>query len=211
MILSFVQYPWRLLSIIIPVSAFAGAYISYSIRMRFWSIGIVICAIVFSYSYMRPVVYAPRDGNYYVSRKNFMDGTSSMGNSFSTIWTGWKKERPEYVLEVINGRVLGGIREQSYFKKTFTVWSEKESEVYVPILYFLGWKVIIDRKETLIEYEKDGTIRFAVPDGKHEITVLFTRTNIRKFADTLSVLSLVWLLGWGILGVYENRHRYISP
>jgi hypothetical protein len=33
---------------------------------------------------------------------------------------------------------------------------------------------------------------------------------MRKIADILSVVTLVWLLGWGILGVYANRDRHIS-
>jgi len=209
--LSFVQYPWRFLSIIIPVTAFIGAYVSHHIRMRFWSIVFIGASIIFSYSYTRPVVYAPRDGQYYTSRKNFTDGTSSMGNSFSTIWTGWKKERSDYVLEVINGKVPGGILEHSYLKKTFAVWSDIGSEVYTPILYYPGWKVMIDQKETSIDYVTDGTIRFVVPQGKHQVTVVFTQTLVRKCADILSVVTLVWLLGWGILGVYANRHRHSTP
>lgn len=208
-LLSYVQYPWRFLSIIIPVIAFTGAYISHSIGMRFWSIILVISAVVFSYSYIRPVIYAPRNGEYYTSRINFTDGTSSMGNSFSTIWTGWKKVRAQYVLEVINGKVPGGILENSYLRKTFTVLSDAESEVYVPILYYPGWKVIIDNNETPIDYITNGTVRFAVPQGKHRITVEFTQTPIRFIADLISIITLVWLLGWGILRIYANRHRHI--
>jgi hypothetical protein len=207
-LLSFVQYPWRFLSIIIPVTAFIGAYISHRIRMRFWSIILIGASVAFSYTYTRPVIYAPRDGNYYMSRKNFTDGTSSMGNSFSTIWTVWKEKRSDYILEVKNGKAPGGIVDHSYLKKTFTLWSDLESEVNTPILYYPGWKVIVDNKETPIRYETDGTIKFLVPGGKHQVTVVFTQTLVRKIADILSIVTLVWLLGWGILGVYADRHRH---
>ena len=42
---------------------------------------------------MNSVTYEKRDDSHYLSRREFTDGTSSPGNSFSTIWTGWKKER----------------------------------------------------------------------------------------------------------------------
>jgi len=209
--LSFVQYPWRFLSIIIPITAFIGAYVSHHIRMRFWSIILIGASVVFSYSYTRPVVYAPRDGQYYTSRKNFTDGTSSMGNSFSTIWTDWKSKRSEYLIEVTNGKKVRDFPRNSYLDKEFAVSSETGAEVYMPILYYPGWKVMIDQKETSIDYVTDGTIRFTVPQGKHQVTVAFTQTFIRKCADILSVVTLVWLLGWGILGVYASRYRHISP
>jgi len=208
--LSFVQFPWRFLSIIIPVTAFIGAYVSYRISMRFWSIVLIGASVIFSYSYTRPHVYEPRDGQYYMSRTNFTDGTSSIANTFSTIWTDWKKGRSDYVLKVINGKVPGGISENSYLKKTLTIWADAGSEVYIPILYYPGWKVIIDQKETPIDYVTDGTIRFAVLQGKHQATVVFTQTFVRKCADMLSVVTLVWILGWGILGVYANLHRHVS-
>ena len=209
-ILSFVQYPWRFLSVIIPVTAFLGAYVSFHLHMRFWSIILIVLSVVFSYAYTRPVIYAPRDSVYYLSRANFTDGTSSMGNSFSTIWTGWKKERPVYVLEVKNGKMYGGMFNYSYLKRSFTLWSDRESEVHLPILYFPGWKAIVDQREVSIDFTTDGTIRFAVPPGVHVITVEFTQTLMRRYADILSIVTLVWLLGWGILGVYANRNRHVS-
>ena len=208
--LQYVQYPWRFLSFVIPATAFTGAYVSYHFRMRIASIIIIFLSVIFSYSYTRPVVYSPRDGYYYMSRKNFTDGTSSMGNSFSTIWTGWKNKRSEYLLRVVNGKVKGSFSKNSYLDKQFIVASETGAQVDIPILYFPGWAVRVDNQSIGIEYQIDGTIRFFVPSGEHRVRVVFSRPLMRKFADTLSILVLVWLTLWGILGVYENRHRHIS-
>jgi hypothetical protein len=209
-LLAFVQYPWRFLSLSIPVIAFIGAFVFSHIHMRVWSMVIIICSIGIVYSYTRPVTYAQRDGQYYMSRANFTDGTSSMGNSFSTIWTNWKKEKSDYVLEVTNGKVPGGLSDRSYLRKTFTLWSDWGSDVFVPILYFPGWKVYVDGRDTSIQYTIDGTIRFFVPQGKHSVVVIFDKTPIRKCADLISLIALVWLLGWGILGIYANRIRHVS-
>jgi len=207
---SFIQYPWRFLSLIIPVTAFLGAYIAEHLRIRFWSIVLVTAAVGFCYSYTRPVVYAPRDNAYYLSRKNFTDGTSSMGNSFSTIWSGWKQKRPGVILEVKNGKARGDFLTYTYLRRSLTVGSDTGSEVFMPILYFPGWKALIDQKEVSIDYEKDGTIRFIVPPGDHKITVEFSETLVRRYADLISVIALVWIIGWGILEVYENRHKHVT-
>lgn len=209
-LLQYVQYPWRFLSFVIPFTAFTGAYVSSQMRERFMSIMLILVSVIFSYSYLRPVVYAVRDSQYYLSRKNFTDGTSSMGNSFSTIWTGWKNKRSEYILEIINGKESEGTAQQSYLKKEFTVLSQDYSRVFVPILYYPGWRAIVDKREIPIDFTHDGTIQFSVSPGKHKVTVEFTQTPLRKFSDILSIFTLVWIVGWGILGIYDNRHRHIS-
>lgn len=88
--LQLIQYPWRLLSFVIPVTAYAAAYWVQNLKKKAWALGIALVSIMFAVSYANPVRYEPRNEAYYMSRPNFTRGTSSMGNSFSTIWTGWK-------------------------------------------------------------------------------------------------------------------------
>ncbi len=91
--LQLVQYPWRFLSFVVPAAGFFAA--SWVSRIKRAPLGIIVAAaaVLASAGYARPVTYAPRDEAYYVSRPNFMNGTSSLGNSFSTVWTGWRRER----------------------------------------------------------------------------------------------------------------------
>lgn len=208
--LQFVQYPWRFLSFIIPTSAFMTAIVSYHIRMRIISMSIIILAIIFSYTYMRPVIYAQRDDPYYLSRKNFTDGTSSMGNSFSTIWTEWKNKRSDYLISIQNGQMKGDFSKQSFLDREFTVASQVGANVSMPILYFPGWSVRLDNKNIPIEYETEGIIQFAVPPGIHRVRVSFAETTIRICGDILSMLTLVCLVGWGILERYAHHNRHIS-
>jgi len=208
--LQFIQYPWRLLSFLIPCIAFLGAYSAKKIGKTFLFACIGIAAFVFSFHYMSPVLYAPRDTWYYLSRPNFTDGTSSMGNSFSTIWTGWKSKRPQYLIEVLNGKVSGGITTNTFLTKTFTIASAQGADVYMSILYYPGWEVLVDKKSVPIDYKTDGTIRFSVASGSHHIVVHFGETLIRTVANFISLVSLVWLLGWGILGIYDRRYRHVA-
>ncbi len=88
--LRLIQYPWRLLSFVLPIAGFCAAFWTYSVKHKWLGIALAAAAILLSFSYARPVLYAPRNEAYYLSQPNFINGTSSMGNSFSTIWTGWK-------------------------------------------------------------------------------------------------------------------------
>jgi len=205
--LGYVQYPWRFLVCIIPISAFAGAYIISVLRNKWVGFVIIIFSVALSYGYTKPVVYEPRDDVYYQSRQNFTDGTVSMGNSFSTIWTGWKKTRPKEMIEVMNGKVIGGMDKQDFITKKFTVQSSESATIALPILYYPGWRVKSNGHTIPIRYESDGTIRFDVPEGIHEVHVWFGETPVRIISDCVSILSILALCFLYISSKRKTLHR----
>jgi hypothetical protein len=188
--LQYIQYPWRLLSFVIPASAFFGAYVMS--RMKKSTVGVLfaVLAVLSAYAYTRPVEYAPRNESYYLSRSNFMDGTSSMGNSFSTIWTGWKEKRPESEIVIQNGKITKkGI--WKYLNKEFEVTMDPDGEIIVNTVYFPGWNVTVDGKSMPIFYQNDGIIRALVPVGMHTIRIQYTDTWPRKIGNIASFVSLL--------------------
>lgn len=196
--LQFIQYPWRLLSFVIPVAAFATSFWVSHIKKQWLGIIFALIAFALSSSYVRPVVYQPRDEAYYLSRSNFTDSTSSMGNSFSTIWTGWKSTRPASPIVIKSGSIVQQ-NEWKYLDKQFIVLMIKPGDVTLNTLYFPGWKVTVDGKKVSINYREDGIVHFSVPQGNHVIGVTFTETMPRKIGDIVSLTSLVVLSGWVIL------------
>jgi hypothetical protein len=182
-----------LLSFVIPTAAFMSAYWVSNMKRR-WIGGVfAIVAILLSSSYVHPVLYEQRNEAYYLARPNFTDGTVSMGNSFSTIWTGWKNVRPAAPYTVDNGRETRQTRWE-YLEKDFTVFMDTAGTVTVNTLYFPGWTASIDGKEVPTNYRQDGIIRISVPQGSHTIRVWFTDTPVRKVADALSVISVAVLV-----------------
>ncbi len=196
--LQFIQYPWRLLSFVIPVSAFAAGFWVSNSKKQWVGIVIAVVAVLLSSSYVRPVLYQPRSEAYYLARTNFTDSTSSMGNSFSTIWTGWKVSRPLSPITVENGNVIRQ-NKWKYMDKQFTVSMSDSGVITLNTLYFPGWVATVDGHTVPIHYLRDGVIHFSVPHGVHTIRVTFTETVARLAGDILSVISLVVLFGWGIL------------
>lgn len=204
--IQFVQYPWRLLSLLIP---FGGILSAYTVgRSKRWFFGgiLVILAITCAFSYTKPVIYAPRSDEYYLTRKEFTDGTSSMGNSLSTIWSGWRSERAN---ELVTYREGAG--EIQYLKikplrYDFAVNSIKNSILTVHTLYYPGWNVWVDGSKMRID-KTGGIIEFPVSAGNHNVRIEFGETPFRLLANCISLLSLFWLLGLAILkGRYEHRY-----
>ena len=203
--LQFAQYPWRLLSLIILPVGFLGAYSIDRVLPRGFGVLLVILAIALTYSYTRPAIYEPRNDDYYLSRSNFTDGTSSLGNSFSTVWSPWKQRRPEAKIEIVGGEGSLGPVNMSGLRYTFSLRAQTPMIVRVNMLYYPGWRVFVDRIDTPIQYQDEGIITFAASPGDHHIRVFFTETSARKFADAVTFISLFWLLGSFILkGTYAR-------
>jgi uncharacterized membrane protein len=202
--LQLIQYPWRLLSFVIPVAGFSAAVWTKDLKRPWWGLLLAALAVALAASYARPVLYAPRSEAYYMSRPNFTDGTSSLGNSFSTIWTGWKDTRPVSQIAVTNGEMTSQLRSK-YLDKEFIVSMDKDGNVKVNTLYFPGWVSSVDGKPVAIDYKNDGIIHVAVPEGVHTLRVQFIETPIRMAGDVLSIVSLAILAYFGYTSIKKKN------
>ena len=208
-VLSYIQYPWRLLSFVTPTSAFAAAFWTYKYRMKWTAIILASFAVLLGISYAHPVQYTQRDESYYLARPNFIDGTSSMGNSFSTIWTGRKEKRADAPVSVIGG-IFTGRKSWNYLDKTISVVMASKGVVTFNTLYFPGWSASIDDRQVPIDYAEDGIIHITVPAGDNRIRIWFKDTEPRIIGNVITLISLVITVGWGILSIYAYRNRRIT-
>jgi hypothetical protein len=208
-LLPYVQYPWRLLALFIPIVAIAAAYVSTKLSTKLLVI-LSVLSIMLVYGY-KPALYERRDDAYYATRPNFTDGTSSMGNSFSTIWTPWKEERATAAAEVAVGEAVIEVQEEKPLRSVYTVNVKEVSDIQINTLYFPGWRAYKGKEVLPISYENDGLIHVSLPVGTHTLRVQFEETPIRKIADIVSILGLLWLGVWAILTcIYAYRHKYRS-
>lgn len=174
-------------------TAYLGALLT-TVLPRWIMVGLAILAFAVSNAYVKPVTYERRDDAHYLSRREFTDGTSSLGNSFSTIWTEWKKERFATRFQTNSDDSIIDVRSQAPLSYQMIVHAKKESSLSANILYFPGWKAYIDGKENTVSYQADGIIHVNMPVGEHELRIKFTETPLRRLADGVSLFSLFWLL-----------------
>jgi hypothetical protein len=206
--LQLIQYPWRLLSVLIPTTAILGGYVTFMLKRKWLMVIVMFLAIGLTYSYTRPAIYTPRDDVYYGSRENFTDGTSSMGNSFSTIWTGWIQNRASQSAELVNGNGSIILTQNGYTDKKYTLNLSTVGLLKFNTLYYPGWHVYEDGSDVAIQND-DGFIYFQTNAGVHDIKLVFQETTIRKISDFISIIALAVL---GISGIlfYTNRVRRVD-
>ena len=135
-----------------------------------------------------------------------------MGNSFSTIWTGWKEKRLDSQITIPDGQLTRQIR-WKYLDKEFSVSMNTGSEIIIETVYFPGWRVYIDNIESQIQYKEDGRIHVFVSAGTHDIHVIFVDTWPRRIGNGIFLLSLVTpriAVYCNIRKKHEYSHRYYT-
>jgi len=179
--LSFYQYPWRFLSLVIFITSFLSAWVAHLTNKKWLSILLLILALRFYYPYTKPVVYQERQDSYYLNNPTWTLGTDSPGNSFNTIW----------------------------FKSNNVVDVRNNIETTVNTAYFPGWQVYVDQTLQKIYPNREGLISFSLAKGQHLIETKFADTAIRTWAKYISLISVVLFLCLVILRLDRRIHLNI--
>lgn len=204
----FVQYPWRFLMVFISLAAFLGGYVAD--RVRWLALMLAILSVTFAIPYVRPVRYPIRSDQYYLSRREFTDGTTTVGNSFSTVWLPWQKDRAKQTIELVTGQATIAPLEQKPTEYTLHIDGLTQSSLRANISYYPGWVVYIDGAKKSVD-ELNGRIQFSVSPGRHDVILRLEETIARRISNIVSIVSLFWLLVSAILDQrYAYRYRHHS-
>ncbi len=200
---SYIQYPWRLMSILLPVTAYIAANVFERMHVSIQGI-IAILACVLSFTYMQPVVYQPRSDTHYLTQDNFIHGTSSLGNSFSTKWLPYVGVVPDKIatLEQQVGDITMLTLEPT--RIVFQVHTPIQNEMILQKSFYPGWKAYINAASVPIHFE-DGRMHISVPVGVSVVMVQFEDTLLRTLSTILTLVTLSTIIGSGILAEYAHR------
>jgi len=208
MFLAFIQYPWRILSFLTITAGFFGAFVARRLP-RWIGIGLAALAVMVTTQYVRPVKYEVRNDAYYLSRRNFTDGTSSLGNAFTTKWSPWKDSRARSRMEVIHGDAKLSRITRAGTTVSADAEVKENAVVQVNTLYYPGWRVTIDGTPTEMRHE-NGVLQVDVPAGSHRIIAHFGETMLRTVANCVSVISLLYVIFLTPYSFPKRRQKPLS-
>ncbi|MEN9407202.1 MAG: hypothetical protein RLZZ455_418 [Candidatus Parcubacteria bacterium] len=106
----------------------------------------------------------------------------------------WEKKIPDSHLESLSGSAEIRQIERSQTKHTYIVNAKKSLLLRENTLYFPGWEVWIDNKQTLFEYKKNhslGKIVFPVTKGLHFIEVKYNDLPLFRLTKLISIAGFV--------------------
>ncbi len=204
------QFPWRLLSLSVFLSAVLGAcaFSVFSSRVQKSMLVVFIIAVLFfnrDYWHAKAYLYKPE--NFYTGIYN---STTDTGES-APIWSiRFMLERPKAHMEVIEGKGKISEKQRTATMHDYIVVVSGKARLKENTLFFPGWKVFVDGKSVPLQFQdanNRGLMTFFVEKGTHTVSAQFGETKLRLFADCLSIGSIFSL---GIVGMLGRRKVWRS-
>lgn len=192
------QFPWRILTVSVLLSSIVGAVVTaqlppYWKKMVVWFV--VVMSISFTAFMWHPKAYKVYDEPFFTGIYN---STTDTGES-SPIWSvRFMEFRPTASMEVATGSASITSTNRSTTVRDYNVIAHTKTRLVENTLYFPGWNVYVDGKDTAIEFQDPewrGRMTFWVDGGMHSIHIVFTDTKLRQLADGISFISLIIMAG----------------
>src|SRR3990167_6513572 len=190
-----IQFPWRLLSVIVFASSILSAYVIGRSDQRLITTTIIILAAVISTAvYTKPKAFVEREEPFYSTNED----TTTVRDEYMPIWVKEKQHgRSNEKLEIVSGnaRIVKQMIKAVNYKTT--IESESESEILVNAVYFPGWQVKVGNKIQKINFENtNGLITFSLPKGRHEVIIKYGKTPVHLASEIISLMALVGIGGY---------------
>lgn len=198
---SFVQFPFRFLSVAVVAGSFLSGVVFSVISGKGRIVLLIIVSlvtVVSSWQVLRNVETTVRPDEYYATNLD----TTTVRQEYMPVWV--KKVPTEWQSKKVlteNG-TIADIKTTSN-TITFITDAKQAASYAVQKTYYPGWSVRIDGNPTEIAYgNPSGIIMVSVPNGRHEVVVSFAETPLRVVSNLLSVFSLLALV---LIVIFRHR------
>lgn len=207
--LSFVQFPWRFLTLVIFGFSFAaGSIFVFLPQKKAGVLGglLVVLLIALNWNYFLPQggrMGSLTDEQKFTGKAWDLQRTAGIFDYLPETAKENPKDPPAGLAEIFSGS--GSIKDASQGTNwaKFTGDLAKDSVVRIDLYQFPNWEVTIDGKATqtyISETEKWGRMYINVPKGNHSIFLKLTNTPLRTVSNYFSLFSWTLLVLYLVLG-----------
>ncbi len=197
------QFPWRFLSVTVFVTALFGGFLVFILEKRFKTmvaLVIVVLLLWLNRDYWHANGYLQKPDSFFAQ---IYSGTTDTGES-APIWSiRFMEHSAKAPIEVISGNAVIQQKKRIFIQHTYVVFATKSARIRENTLFFPGWFVLVDGRPVSVEFQDPqnrGLMTFFVSEGKHALEIKFSETKLRIVADAVSLLGLVILAFYAILG-----------
>ncbi len=204
---SFVQFPFRFLSLTILCSAFLSAFIISQLPHKIYIVFAIVLTVLLFFDakpYLTSTIIFNKGDMYYVTNQ----ATTTVQDEYMPVWV---KEKPQghFVSKVLmlKGQAVISDIFTTAKQTVFSVNAQEKVLISVSTVYFPGWVAFIDGKQTDITYNNaGGVIQVAVPAGLHVVRVAFQETQVRLISDVISLAAGITLM---IFFIKERKRFFL--
>lgn len=199
-LLHYLQFPWRfhILNTFCGV-ILIGSFFYLLQQMSFYKIilGKITFTVIIlltigviikeSYIFFKPISY---------SSEPSVSETTTWNDEYLPKWVISKpKDYPINKIRFIFGQGIINNSEWGYLSKNFNIITQKQSTIQIAQIYYPGWNALIDNQPTPIFYNnQQGLMEITVPQDKHYISFVFTKTWWRIVSEFISICGLSYIL-----------------
>ena len=190
------QFPWRVfvvLSFIMPF--FTGLWINIAKPAYIKYLGcifvLIACAVFIT-------AFHPKEYSFFYEYTAEDTGicATSWGDEYIPVWVNkCAGTTPSRIIEV---NETTKILSKEISPLSIHAQLDSKNGTYLRIFhyYFPGWIIKIDNKEVPVDYHfsDQGIFKTTVPPGKHRVDIQYGKTTLMWIADSVTILSLVFLL-----------------
>lgn len=192
---SFIQFPFRFLSLTISCGAFLAAVSLSLLAKNLKIIMAVILLLLLGFSarqFISPSLFFDKRDTFYATN----EATTTIKNEYMPKWVkALPSARPNAKVENLNGQEKINTTIISPKQISFDVYLPTPRTIQVNTVYFPGWMAVVNRKRANIDYNnQQGLIRLNLDKGQNNVKVAFEETPIRLAADLISIISFGALL-----------------
>jgi uncharacterized membrane protein len=206
-ILSYVQFPWRFLSVSIFSASLLGGYSISVLKGKYTNIlivGIIALTVVLNWSYFRPSAFDLNvTDTMKLSGESWLDQQKGSITDFLPVTASVPVEPAPGGPIVISGiaKISDFVNKSNEF--SFSADVAKESKIDIPVFDFPNWEVKANGKPYGHSLGSIGRIEINLPSGNYNVQGTFKNTPLRTVSNSVSVLSFVLFIGYLIYA--KNR------
>jgi hypothetical protein len=192
---SFVQFPFRFLSLTIPSVSFLAACIIAIIPGKIkiaLSLIIIFLISISAIAYLFPKSYQNFPDSFYSTNQD----TTTVRNEYMPKWVQKLPQAlPAAKVENLTGKETINLLQATPGKTSFTVFLTTQKTIQINTIYFPGWYAYVNGKQTKILYNNPmGLINLRLSKGLNNVQIKFMETPVRLSADLISIISAGGLL-----------------
>ncbi len=195
-----IQFPFRIISLIIPLGAFMSAYLINKEKFfkKSFLVGIYLILIFISgFPFMYPKSFQTFPDTFYSTNQD----TTTVKNEYMPKWV---KEalgtyNPERV-SLLTGQEQINTQSITSNKIIFNTFLPVNRTAQINIVYFPGWNAYVNGvKKEILPDNPSGLMRLSLSKGENNVVLKFSETPVRILGDFISLISLFGIMGFAVL------------
>ncbi|MGA2911247.1 MAG: 6-pyruvoyl-tetrahydropterin synthase-related protein [Candidatus Levyibacteriota bacterium] len=211
--MAYLQYPWRFLLMIVFFASFMSGALFWLMEKLVKKKLVITVILIFlscflvlvSIKFFVPQKYLQVNSDYYTNQLALEWRTSKISDEYlpknfqrpansNQVASFAKLNSKKLTVQLVNDKT------QEITLKTNA--SEKEN-VTLPSAYFPSWQGYIDNKQILVK-DNQGKIAVNIPQGQHQLKLIFQQTRVELLADLISLVGVLALFA----GIIQLKKKY---